>query len=109
VLLAASLAPAAEQAATLRGRVTDPLGGLVAGARVQAQGPGGRRSAVTSAAGDYVLAGLRPGTYAVTVTKDLFTPHVTDAAAAGPRPAPGPDAAPRGPPRGGAGTGGEEA
>jgi hypothetical protein len=74
VLVSAALAPPDDLAATLRGRVTDPLGGVIARARVEARGPSGMKTAVTGSTGDYVLSGLRPGTYTVIVTKDKFTP-----------------------------------
>ena len=79
MLLAASLGAADDQAATLRGRVTDPLGGAIESARVEARGPSGRKVAVTGPTGEYVLSGLRPGTYAVSVTRDKFTPYANDA------------------------------
>ncbi|PYQ21362.1 MAG: TonB-dependent receptor [Acidobacteria bacterium] len=79
VLLAVSLGPADEQAATLRGRVTDPLGGAIVGARVEARGPSARKSVSTSGTGDYVIVGLKPGRYTVLVTKERFTAYANDA------------------------------
>jgi hypothetical protein len=79
LLLSASLGPADDQGGTLRGRVTDPQGAAIVGARVEASGPSGRKSALTGPAGEYVLAGLRPGTYAVIVTRDRFAPYLTEA------------------------------
>jgi hypothetical protein len=59
--------------ATLSGAVTDVLGGPIAGAEVQAAGPSGTTTAVTDARGAYVLTGLAPGAYAVTVTREGFS------------------------------------
>ena len=78
VLLSASLLPADEPGATLRGRVTDPLGGAVAGAKVEIKGPSGKKSVVTGPAGEYVVSGLRPGTYSVLVTREKFTPYANE-------------------------------
>ena len=78
-LLAASLGPPDEAGATLRGRVTDPLGGAIAGAKVEARSASGKKSAVTGPAGEYVLSSLRPGTYTVIVTRDKFGPYAKDA------------------------------
>ncbi|PYQ01722.1 MAG: hypothetical protein DMF82_18495, partial [Acidobacteria bacterium] len=75
VLLSASLAAADDTPATLRGRVTDPLGGAVVGAQVEAKGPAGAKSALTGSTGEYALSGLRPGTYTVLVTRSKFTPY----------------------------------
>ena len=79
LLLAASLGPADDQAATLRGRVTDPLGGAIVAAKVEARGPSGKKTALTGATGEYVVSGLRPGTYTVIVTRDRFKAYVNDA------------------------------
>ncbi len=64
--------------ATLGGQVTDPLGSLVVGARVRVTGPAGAKSARTDARGAYALAGLAPGSYTVTVTKEGFSPFKSD-------------------------------
>jgi hypothetical protein len=74
VLLSASLAPADDAPATVHGRVTDPLGGAVAGAKVEVKGTPGAKSALTGSTGEYTLSGLRPGTYTVLVTRSKFTP-----------------------------------
>ena len=79
LFLMASLGPADDASATLRGRVTDPLGGSIAGARVEARGPSGKKSSVSGSTGEYVLSGLQPGTYTVIVTRDKFTPYANDA------------------------------
>jgi hypothetical protein len=78
-LLFAALATPDDQSAALRGHVTDPLGGAIVGAKVEVRGPSGRKSASTGPIGDYLISGLRPGTYAVTVTRDKFTPYANDA------------------------------
>jgi len=75
LLLSASMATADDQTATLRGRVTDPLGGAVAGAKVELKGPSGVKSALSGPAGEYVVAGLPPGTYSVLVTRNKFAPY----------------------------------
>jgi carboxypeptidase family protein len=79
VLLSASLGPADQPGATLRGRVTDPLGGAIAGAKVEARGPSGKKAAVTGPDGEYVFSSLRPGAYTVLVTRDKFSPYARDA------------------------------
>jgi hypothetical protein len=77
VALSASLAD--DQGATLRGHVTDPLGGAIVGARVEARGPSGKKFSVTGPTGEYVLGGLRPGRYTVIVVRDKFTAYADDA------------------------------
>ncbi|HEX9203638.1 MAG TPA: carboxypeptidase-like regulatory domain-containing protein, partial [Vicinamibacteria bacterium] len=64
--------------AALGGRVTDPLGSLIVGARVRASGPSGAKTTRTDGQGVYALQGLKPGTYTVTVTKDGFSPYTRD-------------------------------
>ena len=72
VSLALLVSPAIAQdpaTAVLVGRVTDPSGTPVAGARVRAirEGTGLAREATTDASGSYVLASLAPSAYAVAV------------------------------------------
>ena len=67
--------PAAAQFnAALQGTVMDAKGGVVPGAKVMAthQGTGASHETVSSAEGFYRLAGLAPGKYTVSVTKDGF-------------------------------------
>src|SRR5712672_1213866 len=57
------------QTGTLRGTVTDPNGGVVAGATVTAknQSTGFSSPATTNGDGQYVIPNLAPGKYTVTV------------------------------------------
>jgi hypothetical protein len=62
--------------ATLQGRVVDELGGLIVGAAVSVREASGTEKAVTTnAAGVFVISGLKPGLYTVTVTAPLFAPY----------------------------------
>jgi Carboxypeptidase regulatory-like domain len=74
ILIAVAAPVAAQDADTggLTGRVTDPTGGTVAGARVSAAGPSGTKMARSDAEGRYVVEGLRPGSYSVVVEKPGF-------------------------------------
>ena len=75
VVLALVLAVAAARAeddsstATLTGRVTDATGAVIAGASVRAMGPSAEKAGTTDPGGVYILVGLAPGRYAVTVTE----------------------------------------
>ena len=62
---------------TLVGTVTDPSGALVAAAKVTAteSGTGATRTATTATDGSYVIPGLRPTTYALTVEAQGFTKY----------------------------------
>ena len=54
------------QTATLQGRVTDPSGAVVAGARITARGPAGRKlSALSRSDGNYTIAEVPPGEYSI--------------------------------------------
>ncbi len=64
----------AEDVPGLTGRVTDVTGGAIAGAEVTATGPSGAKTTRTDAGGVFSFVGLGPGTYAVTVYKEGFTP-----------------------------------
>jgi uncharacterized membrane protein YgcG len=71
-----AVATAAQQqaTATLRGTVSDQLGGLIIGATVTATDAAGvERTATTDEAGAYALAGLPPGRYAVRASAPGFT------------------------------------
>jgi carboxypeptidase family protein len=61
---------------SIRGKVTDPSGSLVAGAKVSSKNvdTGLTRDTVTTEEGTYVLAELPAGTYAVTVNATGFAP-----------------------------------
>jgi hypothetical protein len=61
-------------AGSIRGTVTDPSGAVVPGAAVRAtnMATGVATSTVTTSAGLYNLASLRPGVYAIEVTKPGF-------------------------------------
>lgn len=68
---------------TLRGTVTDPNGGVVAGATVTAknQGTGVSSPTTTNGEGDYAIPNLLPGQYTVTVENAGFSKKaVTDVA-----------------------------
>lgn len=65
--------PAQQSSTSLRGRVFDPLGGLVPGATVTAVNASGmQKSATTNHEGLYVIQGLAHGTYAVRVSANGF-------------------------------------
>src|SRR5918912_4456951 len=76
LLLCGAGARAQQQATgTLRGTVTDQLGGLLVGATVSATDASGvARTATTDDAGNYAFSGLPPGRYAVQVTMAGFVP-----------------------------------
>jgi outer membrane receptor protein involved in Fe transport len=61
---------------TVRGSVKDQIGTAVADAEVSARNPstGVQRSTTTHSDGSYVLPGLAPATYELTVRKIAFTP-----------------------------------
>jgi outer membrane receptor protein involved in Fe transport len=64
-----------EGTSTLRGRITDPNGAVVAGATVSIANEEtglNRRSATTNDAGDYVFSSLTPGSYRVTIEMTGF-------------------------------------
>ena len=65
--LSAAMASSQVPTGTISGRVTDTSGGVLPGVTVTASSPNlqGPREVVTSASGDYVLALLPPGTYAL--------------------------------------------
>jgi hypothetical protein len=70
----------AEDAGRIIGHVTDETGGALSGAHVEVTSPRGAKKTATSAAsGEYSVAGLVPGTYLVTVTKDQFSPYANGA------------------------------
>ena len=79
-VLLAGLLPAQEFRATLAGRVTDPTGAVVAGARIEARAPStGAVSSTTSAAdGHYQIPFLTPGEYVLTAEKEGFRRSVRD-------------------------------
>lgn len=75
LILVGSLAAAQDPAtAVLVGRVTDPSGAAVVGARVRAvrEGTGLGREGTTDAAGSYVLSSLAPSAYSVAVEASGF-------------------------------------
>src|SRR5687767_11697308 len=62
--------------ATLQGRVMDELGGLIVGATVTAREASGKEKAVTTNSdGVFVISGLKPGLYTVTVSATNFAPY----------------------------------
>ena len=75
-VLVSSLAPAQSFRGSIRGKVTDPTGSLVAAAKVTSKNvdTGLIRDAITTGEGTYVLAELPAGTYTVTVNAEGFAP-----------------------------------
>src|SRR5689334_6929200 len=62
--------------ATLQGRVVDELGGLIVGATVTAkEATGKEKAATTNSAGLFVISGLKPGLYTVSVSATNFAPY----------------------------------
>jgi hypothetical protein len=76
----ASAAYAQSDRGTITGTVTDPNGGLVAGAKVTATNleTNEERTATTTAEGSYTLPELRPGPYKVTVEAQGFRSVAVD-------------------------------
>ncbi len=74
VVLISSLCPAQSERATLSGRVTDANGAVIVGARVEATNTDMNVSTTTQSnrEGLYVIPGLIPGHYRLTVTKEGF-------------------------------------
>src|SRR5687767_15772000 len=73
VTCAASPAGAQQSQGTLRGRVTDELGGLVVGATVTAADASGvEKTATTDEEGNYAFTALPPGAYTVRVAASGF-------------------------------------
>lgn len=72
---------AQQTTANLRGRIADPTGALIPGARVTLATPSGKvvGSAVSDQVGAYAIAGLPPGGYVVIVTIDGFAPFTSSA------------------------------
>jgi hypothetical protein len=62
---------------TIIGTVTDPSGALVASAKVTAveSATGASREAITNAAGEFVIPGLRPTTYTLTIEASGFNKY----------------------------------
>lgn len=71
--------PAPSATGTLHGRIADPTGALLPGARITvATTAGAQAAAATSdASGAYTVRNLAPGTYVVKVTVDGFAPFVS--------------------------------
>lgn len=67
---------AQQSQATLRGQVTDPLGGIVVGVQVTAVDASGvEKIATTNESGEYVFAALPPGRYTIRVNTEGFSPY----------------------------------
>ena len=65
-----------QSAATLRGQVTDELGGLIVGATVTvADAHGVQKTVITNDQGNYVFSALAPGRYTVRATAPGFAPY----------------------------------
>jgi hypothetical protein len=80
LLLALALcagAALAQQAASLRGQVSDEFGGVIVGATVTATDAAGKaKSTVTDNDGGFNLPGLQPGRYSVSIFSTGFAPFV---------------------------------
>src|SRR5579862_996168 len=76
VLLLSSLAFAQSFRGSIRGRVVDPLGGMIAGAKVTARSnaTGLVRETLTDSDGGYVLAELPAGEYVVLAASNGLSP-----------------------------------
>jgi uncharacterized membrane protein YgcG len=76
VLFFVSAASAQQSSATLRGKVSDELGGVIVGATVTATDASGvAKTAATDQQGNYVFTSLAPGRYTVRVTQAGFSPY----------------------------------
>ncbi len=77
-LLAVASLPSLAFAATIRGTVTDPSHGVIAGARVtiKDEGTGATRSSVTNSAGIFAFTELAVGRYAIDVASPGFKTSV---------------------------------
>jgi hypothetical protein len=75
VSAAAQASPSAATV-TIRGRIADPDGALIPGAKVIVNGPDGKAVATTTAdsAGNYEIHGLKPGSYVVIASFAGFAP-----------------------------------
>ena len=73
---------AQEARGTLLGRVTDPSGAIVAGAKVEAANveTGVRFTSTTNRSGDYIFPLLVPGSYTITVENPGFKTYSREAA-----------------------------
>lgn len=78
VILCSAAGGYAQQTATLSGRVTDPAGAVIAGAKVTVTqtATGAKRTAVTNSEGLYVVPNLSPGDYEVTIESQGFKKSV---------------------------------
>jgi hypothetical protein len=74
VLAVATGALAQPGTGSLHGRVIDPQGAAIGGARVSIGGPIGEQSQLTDAAGRFRFLALPPGSYAVKVEREGITP-----------------------------------
>jgi hypothetical protein len=79
--VSASVAEAAQAApgantVTIRGRITDPDGALIPGAKVTVNGPDGKAVATTTAdsGGNYEIRNLKPGSYTLIASFAGFAP-----------------------------------
>src|SRR5260370_13670427 len=69
-------ATAQERNGQITGRVTDSTHAILQGARVEVQPTG--QTAVSNGKGEFVISGLAPGHYALTITYVGFTPFSKD-------------------------------
>jgi carboxypeptidase family protein len=72
-----SLSTVAQTGGVLNGRVVDQLGGLIVGAAIKAtNASGAEKISMTGADGTYMITGLAPGKYTVSVEVEGFAPYV---------------------------------
>jgi iron complex outermembrane receptor protein len=64
----------AQASATLQGRITDPSGAPLSGARVEVAGDGGLRRVSADKAGFFKITDLPPGHYRITASLDTYSP-----------------------------------
>ena len=64
----------AQANATLQGKVTDPNGAPLAGARVSVNGDGGSRTVTADKKGFFQISNLPPGHYRLTASTDIYAP-----------------------------------
>src|SRR6266480_800183 len=71
-----SLSTVAQTGGVVNGRVVDQLGGLIVGAFVKATSANGaEKISMTGADGTYMMTGLTPGKYTVSVEVEGFAPY----------------------------------
>lgn len=72
LLIASSCVSAQSRKGTITGQITDVSGGVLKGAKISVDPSGA--TAATDVSGQFILNGLDPGTYTITVTYVGFSP-----------------------------------